>query len=117
MQINYLNWSCDEANSVHDLHNKITLKKFPTVKGGWSISLCSVFHSLSLFRMGQGGNMVHLTHPSRRQKEQEPLELDPLFIRFLRTFREILKFILFSYTVLFGALLLARWTTYFMVGK
>uniref|UniRef100_A0A8C6UZI2 Uncharacterized protein n=1 Tax=Neogobius melanostomus TaxID=47308 RepID=A0A8C6UZI2_9GOBI len=25
--------------------------------------------------------------------------------------------ILFSYTVFFGALLLAQWTTYFMVGK
>lgn len=68
--------------------------------------------------MGQGGNMEQLIHPSRRQKQQqEPLELEPLFLRFLRTFREILKFILFSYTVLFGALLLARWTTYLMVGK
>lgn len=45
------------------------------------------------------------------------VDVEPLFIRFLRTFKEILKFILFSYTVLFGALLLARWTTYFMVAK
>lgn len=62
--------------------------------------------------------MGHLTQPGLRQKtQQEPLDVDPLFIRFLRTFKEILKFVLFSYTVLFGALLLARWTTYFMVGK
>lgn len=47
----------------------------------------------------------------------ELVEMDPLFIRFLRTFKEVLKFVLFSYTVVFGALLLARWTTYFMVGK
>lgn len=68
--------------------------------------------------MGRGENMGHLTQPGRRQKtQQEPLDVDPLLIRFLRTFREILKFVLFSYTVLFGALLLARWTTYFMVGK
>lgn len=62
--------------------------------------------------------MGHLTQPGHRQKIQlEHLVLEPLFIRFLRTFKEVLKFVLFSYTVLFGALLLARWTTYFMVGK
>lgn len=70
--------------------------------------------------MGRGENMGHLLQPGRRQKtqlEDLDVDVDPLFIRFLRTFKEILKFILFSYTVLFGALLLARWTTYFMVGK
>lgn len=71
--------------------------------------------------MGRGEDMGHLTQPGRKQKaqqeQQEPLDVEPLLIRFLRTFREILKFVLFSYTVLFGALLLARWTTYFMVGK
>lgn len=68
--------------------------------------------------MGRGGDVEQLIRPGGRQKEpQLPLEVEPLFIRFLHTFREILKFILFSYTVLFGALLLARWTTYFMVGK
>lgn len=62
--------------------------------------------------------MGHVTQPGRKQKaQQELLDVEPLLIRFLRTFREILKFVLFSYTVLFGALLLARWTTYFMVGK
>lgn len=62
--------------------------------------------------------MGHLTQLGRRQMtQQEPQDVDPLFIRFLRTFKEILKFVLFSYTVLFGALLLARWTTYFMIGK
>lgn len=62
--------------------------------------------------------MGHLAQDVRRHKTQEePLDVDPLVIRFLRTFKEILKFVLFSYTVLFGALLLARWTTYFMVGK
>lgn len=69
-------------------------------------------------RMGRGEDVGHLVQPGRRQKtQQEPLDVDPLIIRFLRSFREILKFVLFSYTVLFGALLLARWTTYFMVGK
>lgn len=64
--------------------------------------------------------MGHLTQPGGRQKTQQfylDVNVEPLFIRFLRTFKEILKFVLFSYTVLFGALLLARWTTYFMVGK
>lgn len=44
-------------------------------------------------------------------------EMEPLSIRFLRTFKELLKFVLFSYTVLLGALLLAGWTTYLMVAK
>lgn len=62
--------------------------------------------------------MDQLIRPRRRQKEPHlQLEEEPLLVRFLHTFREILKFVLFSYTVLFGALLLARWTTYFMVGK
>ncbi|MED6272146.1 hypothetical protein CHARACLAT_027256 [Characodon lateralis] len=47
----------------------------------------------------------------------KPLDVEPLFLRFLRTLKELLKFVLFSYTVIFGALLLARWTTYFIVGK
>lgn len=74
-------------------------------------------------RMGRGENMGHVAQPGRKQRAQqepldmEPLDIEPLLIRFLRTFKEILKFVLFSYTVLFGALLLARWTTYFMVGK
>lgn len=68
--------------------------------------------------MGGGENMGQLAQPCRRQKmQQDHLDVDPLFIRFLRTFKEVLKFVLFSYTVLFGALLLARWTTYFMLGK
>lgn len=68
--------------------------------------------------MGRGEDMGHVTQPGRKQKaQQELLDVEPFLIRFLRTFREILKFVLFSYTVLFGALLLARWTTYFMVGK
>lgn len=68
--------------------------------------------------MGRGEDIGHLTHSGCKQEvPQEPLDVDPLLIRCLRTFREILKFVLFSYTVLFGALLLARWTTYFMVGK
>ncbi|KAG7489522.1 hypothetical protein JOB18_013860 [Solea senegalensis] len=69
--------------------------------------------------MGGGENMGHMTEPAghREKTLRENLDVDPLFIRFLRTFKEVLKFVLFSYTVLFGALLLARWTTYFMVGK
>lgn len=63
--------------------------------------------------------MGHVAQPGCKQRAQQepPLDVEPLLIRFLRTFKEILKFVLFSYTVLFGALLLARWTTYFMVGK
>lgn len=44
-------------------------------------------------------------------------EMEPMFICFLRTFKELLKVVLFSYTVLLGALLLAGWTTYLMVAK
>nr|XP_061803961.1 serine/threonine-protein phosphatase 2A 55 kDa regulatory subunit B alpha isoform-like [Nerophis lumbriciformis] len=65
--------------------------------------------------MGRDGNLGHLTLAAPRHNTQQVhLDSEPLFIRFLRTFREILKFVLFSYTVLFGALLLARWTTYYM---
>lgn len=67
--------------------------------------------------MGRGGNMGPLTQSARRLKTHVHLDVEPLFIRFLRTFKEILKFVLFSYTVLFGALLLARWTTYFVIRK
>ncbi|XP_056359882.1 uncharacterized LOC128125816 homolog [Oenanthe melanoleuca] len=42
---------------------------------------------------------------------------DSFTIHFLKVLRELLAFVLFSYTVLLGALLLAGWTTYFMVLK
>lgn len=42
---------------------------------------------------------------------------DSFAIHFLKVLRELLAFVLFSYTVLLGALLLAGWTTYFMVLK
>lgn len=88
------------------------------VLGGNSFLSYSLVFYCEVCRMGRGDNMGHLTQPGRRQKtQQEPLDVEPFLIRFLRTFKEILKFVLFSYTVLFGALLLARWTTYFMVGK
>ncbi|KAK2845758.1 hypothetical protein Q7C36_010612 [Tachysurus vachellii] len=45
------------------------------------------------------------------------LESEPLTLRFLRTFRDLLRFVLFTYTVFFGALILAGWTTYFIVAK
>ncbi|CAL8249894.1 unnamed protein product [Boreogadus saida] len=68
--------------------------------------------------MGQIKAMDHLSRGAGQElKIQMDFEVEPLSIRFLRTFREVLKFVFFSYTVLFGALLLARWTTYFMVGK
>lgn len=69
--------------------------------------------------MGQRETMEHLSQAAGQQQHKVQLEFDvvPLSVRFLRTFRDVLKFVLFSYTVLFGALLLARWTTYFMVGK
>jgi len=42
---------------------------------------------------------------------------DSFTIHFLKVLRELLAFVLFSYTVLVGALLLAGWTTYFLVLK
>ncbi|XP_074868401.1 uncharacterized protein LOC142022455 [Carettochelys insculpta] len=38
-------------------------------------------------------------------------------VHFLKVLKELLAFVLFSYTVLIGALLLAGWTTYFLVLK
>lgn len=38
-------------------------------------------------------------------------------IHVLQVLRELLAFVLLSYTVLIGALLLAGWTTYFLVLK
>uniref|UniRef100_A0A8C8RJ26 Uncharacterized protein n=1 Tax=Pelusios castaneus TaxID=367368 RepID=A0A8C8RJ26_9SAUR len=38
-------------------------------------------------------------------------------VHFLTVLKELLAFVLFSYTVLIGALLLAGWTTYFLVLK
>lgn len=38
-------------------------------------------------------------------------------IHVLQLLRELLAFVLLSYTVLIGALLLAGWTTYFLVLK
>ncbi|XP_062037905.1 uncharacterized protein [Oryctolagus cuniculus] len=38
-------------------------------------------------------------------------------IHALQLLRELLAFVLLSYTVLIGALLLAGWTTYFLVLK
>ncbi|KAM6052019.1 uncharacterized protein VSU04_011532 [Chlamydotis macqueenii] len=42
---------------------------------------------------------------------------DSFTMHFLRVLKELLAFVLFSYTVLVGALLLAGWTTYFLVLK
>lgn len=105
--------SCDDANAAHEPHNKlISNDVFPPVKGGWvkTFALC--------FCRSLGGKMERRIGLSGRQEQQQDaLEVEPLLIDFLRTLRELLKFVLFSYTVLFGALLLARWTTYFTVGK
>ncbi|KAM6165715.1 uncharacterized protein O8D03_009761 [Erethizon dorsatum] len=38
-------------------------------------------------------------------------------VHMLQLLRELLAFVLLSYTVLVGALLLAGWTTYFLVLK
>ncbi|XP_072877284.1 uncharacterized protein [Chlorocebus sabaeus] len=38
-------------------------------------------------------------------------------VHVLQLLRELLAFVLLSYTVLIGALLLAGWTTYFLVLK
>ncbi|XP_077164041.1 uncharacterized protein LOC143822590 [Paroedura picta] len=42
---------------------------------------------------------------------------DSFAVHCLKVLKELLSFVLFSYTVLFGALLLAGWTTYFLVLK
>ncbi|KAL8180106.1 UNVERIFIED_CONTAM: hypothetical protein K2H54_006919 [Gekko kuhli] len=42
---------------------------------------------------------------------------DSFAVHCLKVLKELLAFVLFSYTVLFGALLLAGWTTYFLVLK
>lgn len=64
------------------------------------------------------GHLVSFSGSRRRMKytDDHSWDLEPLFIRFLRTFKEVLKCVLFSYTVLFGGLLIARWTTYCVVG-
>ncbi|XP_063820163.1 uncharacterized LOC128125816 homolog [Pseudophryne corroboree] len=42
---------------------------------------------------------------------------DSFAVRFLVVLKEMLAFVLFSYTVLIGALLVAGWTTYLLVLK
>uniref|UniRef100_A0A6I8PCL3 Uncharacterized protein n=1 Tax=Ornithorhynchus anatinus TaxID=9258 RepID=A0A6I8PCL3_ORNAN len=41
----------------------------------------------------------------------------PFAVHVLRVLQELLAFVLLSYTLLIGALLLAGWTTYFLVLK
>lgn len=38
-------------------------------------------------------------------------------VHYLRVLKELLTFVLFSYTVLLGALVIAGWTTYLLVVK
>ncbi|XP_060106142.1 uncharacterized LOC128125816 homolog [Heteronotia binoei] len=56
---------------------------------------------------------VHSPPPSRRARIMH----DSFAVHCLKVLKELLAFVLFSYTVLFGALLLAGWTTYFLVLK
>ncbi|KAM3938077.1 uncharacterized homolog [Eleutherodactylus coqui] len=42
---------------------------------------------------------------------------DSFAVHYLRVLKEMLAFVLFSYTVLIGALLVAGWTTYLLVLK
>ncbi|CAI5797212.1 uncharacterized protein LOC114586625 [Podarcis muralis] len=66
--------------------------------------------------------------PSFAQDQTIPMHLFPphckarimqesFAVHFLKVLKELLAFVLFSYTVLLGALLLAGWTTYFLVLK
>nr|XP_056715744.1 uncharacterized LOC128125816 homolog [Euleptes europaea] len=56
---------------------------------------------------------THFSPPSYRTRIMQ----DSFAVHCLKVLKELLAFVLFSYTVLFGALLLAGWTTYFLVLK
>ncbi|GCB64519.1 hypothetical protein scyTo_0007549 [Scyliorhinus torazame] len=43
--------------------------------------------------------------------------VQPFAVHYLRVLKEVLAFVLFSYTVLLGALLIAGWTTYLLIVK
>ncbi|XP_059569261.1 uncharacterized LOC128125816 homolog [Alligator mississippiensis] len=61
-------------------------------------------------RWGSRGHRRHASRPAGTMQE-------PFAVHFLKVLKELLAFVLFSYTVLIGALLLAGWTTYFLVLK
>lgn len=61
---------------------------------------------------------VHRMHPARAQAPGLCRAMPTSStIHVLQLLRELLAFVLLSYTVLIGALLLAGWTTYFLVLK
>lgn len=61
---------------------------------------------------------THLLHPTRAQAPGLSRAMPASStIHVLQLLRELLAFVLLSYTVLIGALLLAGWTTYFLVLK
>ena len=84
--------------------------------------------------VGSAVSLLGKTHPvplltdrggARQQPAPETLPAavpgrtmpDSFAVHFLKVLKELLAFVLFSYTVLVGALLLAGWTTYFLVLK
>lgn len=77
-----------------------------------------------LWRSGKGSNLPLLVLrvsrvPPPRRSSGLPRRAMPASstIHVLQLLRELLAFVLLSYTVLIGALLLAGWTTYFLVLK
>ncbi|XP_066465754.1 uncharacterized homolog [Tiliqua scincoides] len=57
--------------------------------------------------------LMHLSPPACKAGIMQ----ESFTVHFLKVLKELLAFVLFSYTVLLGALLLAGWTTYFLVLK
>ncbi|GCC24016.1 hypothetical protein chiPu_0002414 [Chiloscyllium punctatum] len=43
--------------------------------------------------------------------------VEPFAVHYLRVLKELLAFVLFSYTVLLGALVIAGWTTYLLISQ
>lgn len=69
-----------------------------------------------MYRVGRSTAAAIPRHPTCTTVLQGTMP-DSFAIHFLKVLRELLAFVLFSYTVLVGALLLAGWTTYFLVLK
>lgn len=67
---------------------------------------------------GLGRVLSRHTHPMRAQAPGLCRAMPASStVHVLQLLRELLAFVLLSYTVLIGALLLAGWTTYFLVLK
>lgn len=129
MQLHYVlvnTWSCEMPSLVH-----VYMVHMGSVISSYTYPLkysCSSLKSEPKLCLRHIGRPVYVTNQYLSQQVSGPcsafyskmdihLESEPLMLRFLRTFRDLLRFVLFTYTVLFGALILAGWTTYFIVAK